>query len=169
MSFGYGVGDIIAVSKLAWKVYRSCQDSGDEFKALSGEVLSMHVLLKETADETELADSSSKQTATDSKHRKKKDKHKAKKSSPPKLKTDLVIILEGCNGVLADTEKLLEKYASLGSRAQRAWDRLRFGLEDINGLRTRFISNVTVLTSYKTELIRYAYFHIPIPPSAVEV
>lgn len=142
MSFGYGVGDIIAVSKLAWKVYRSCQDSGDEFKALSGEVLSMHALLRETAEETEVA------------HIRKNKADSKKKKKPGKEGTDIDIIIDGCNGVLADTEKLLEKYASLGTHSQRVWDRVKFGAEDINGLRIRFISNITLLTSYKAEVIR---------------
>jgi hypothetical protein len=34
---GLGVGDLIQVSNLAFKLYRRCRDSSDEFKTLSHE------------------------------------------------------------------------------------------------------------------------------------
>jgi hypothetical protein len=46
MSFGYGVGDCIAVGRLAWNVYKSCRDAPESFGNISMEVLSLHAVLK---------------------------------------------------------------------------------------------------------------------------
>jgi len=39
MSFGFGVGDFIAVGNLAWTVYRSCKGATDDFKDVTKEAL----------------------------------------------------------------------------------------------------------------------------------
>ena len=50
MSFGYSVGDFIAVGQLAWTVYKSCRDAPESFNNISVEVLSLHALLKEVEE-----------------------------------------------------------------------------------------------------------------------
>ena len=54
MSFGYGVGDFIALGTLAWSVYKSCKGAPEAFENISWEVLSLHAVLKE-AEETVFA------------------------------------------------------------------------------------------------------------------
>lgn len=39
MSFGFGIGDFIAIGNLAWAVYRKCKGLTDEFKDVSNEAL----------------------------------------------------------------------------------------------------------------------------------
>jgi hypothetical protein len=51
MSFGYSVGDFIAVGALAWDVYRYCKGAPESFGNISSEVLSLYAVLKE-AEET---------------------------------------------------------------------------------------------------------------------
>ncbi|KAL3423017.1 het domain protein [Phlyctema vagabunda] len=50
MSLGYGVGDCIAVTKLAWSVYKSCKDAPESFSNISTEVASLHAVLSELAE-----------------------------------------------------------------------------------------------------------------------
>ncbi|KAK0513111.1 hypothetical protein JMJ35_004097 [Cladonia borealis] len=50
---GFGVGDFVAVSTLAWNVYKSCKAAPGSFINISNEVLSLYAVLKE-ADETDL-------------------------------------------------------------------------------------------------------------------
>ena len=50
MSFGYGIGDIITVGKLAWTVWKSCKDAPSSFSNISQEALSLHAVLKETEE-----------------------------------------------------------------------------------------------------------------------
>ncbi|KAI0426266.1 hypothetical protein F5Y09DRAFT_351415 [Xylaria sp. FL1042] len=50
MSFGVSFGDVVLASTLAWRVYKACKDSDESFRRLSGEVASLHFVLKETED-----------------------------------------------------------------------------------------------------------------------
>ena len=52
--FGFSVGDFIAPGTLASDVYKSCKGIPGSFNDISGEVLSLHAVLKE-ADETILS------------------------------------------------------------------------------------------------------------------
>ncbi|KAJ3890783.1 hypothetical protein GG344DRAFT_48699 [Lentinula edodes] len=130
MSFGIGIGDVYLVSKFAWTIYKSCKDSGDDFKRLSNEVASLHVVLKETEDYVhEFPDFDTSRSYR------------------------LKILTDGCNDILKDLEKLLNSYESLGTQAQRTWDRMRFGLEDLTDVRSRLVSQATLLTAFNSTLI----------------
>jgi hypothetical protein len=50
MNAGYGIGDIIAVSQLAWSVYTSCKEASSNFSSISSEVHSLHIVLKKTEE-----------------------------------------------------------------------------------------------------------------------
>lgn len=39
MSFGFSVGDFLAVGELSWKIYRSCKGLTEEFREISREAL----------------------------------------------------------------------------------------------------------------------------------
>jgi hypothetical protein len=47
MSFGFSIGDFVAVGNLAWQVWKSCKDAPESFRNVSQEVLSLHAVLKE--------------------------------------------------------------------------------------------------------------------------
>ena len=131
MSFGFGAGDIINVSTLAWKLFKSCKDAPGEFKNVAGEVVSLHVVLKETEELVAESNLSSHQT------------------------TQLQHLTDGCQSVLHDLTRLLKKYQSLGSKSQKTWDRLKWGSEGIANARTRLISNTTMLSAYNTTMVKY--------------
>jgi len=91
MSFGYSVGDAIAVAQLAWTAYKSCRDAPESFKNISIEVLSLHAVLKEVEE-------------TLSEH------------PPAASKQDgLAAVTAGCSSVLQDLQRLVQNYESLGS------------------------------------------------------
>lgn len=50
MNFGVGVGDVIAVGGLCWKVYKKCKDSAGKYAELSGEVCNLHSVVKEAEE-----------------------------------------------------------------------------------------------------------------------
>ena len=132
MSFGFGVGDIVTVSTLAWKVFKCCKDASEDFKNLSGEVVSLHVVLKETEDLVTENEMNRDQTS------------------------QLKHLAAGCQKVLEDLEKLLNKYQSLGSKSQRTWDRLKWGKEGVADVRARLTSNTSMLSAYNSVLVKYA-------------
>ena len=124
MSFGFGVGDFLAVGQLSWKVYKKCKESSGSYAELSSEVLALNAVVKETEELL------SHQDLT------------------PKQRVILTTCRQGCEDVLKDLEELLIKYESLGTKSQRTFDRVGFGTHDINGLRLRLISNVSMLDAF---------------------
>ncbi|EON96479.1 hypothetical protein UCRPA7_8016 [Phaeoacremonium minimum UCRPA7] len=134
MSLGFGVGDLVMVTSLAWKLYKACKDSGDDFRNLSHELMSLDAVLRETSDYL------TEHTGLEVSRRNR-----------------LNIICSGCLQTLRDLEELVNKYQSLGTQAQRAWDRVRFGLRDISDLRQRVVSSVTLLNAFNTTLLNSSH------------
>jgi hypothetical protein len=124
MSFGFSIGDISAVSQLAWQVYRACKDAPESFENILDEVLSFHAVLKEVEETVSECQLSQSQTE--------------------RLRT----ITQGCNNVLHDLQALVDRYESLGSQSKRTWDRIRWGSEDITQLRARLGSHNGMLGTF---------------------
>lgn len=133
MSSGIDTDHLSQVSALAWELYKACKDSSDEFKRISQEVASLHVVIKET--EEYLSES--------------------KGLSSPTREQRLATLIEGCDEVLKTLKRLLDGYDTLGTQAQRTWDRMRWGLEDLAEVRSKIISNTTLLTAFNTQLASY--------------
>jgi hypothetical protein len=132
MSFGYGVGDVMAVATLAWNIYRVCKDSPNDFRNVSNEVLSLHLVLKET---DELIAEVIKDDAD--------------------AASRLHEMATGCKSVLDELQGLLDKYQSMGTQTKRTWDRLQWGLEDIATIRSRLVSHTGLLTAFNGTALRY--------------
>ncbi|KAK3897205.1 potassium channel AKT1 [Staphylotrichum tortipilum] len=130
MSFGIGAGDIILLTSLAWKLYKACKDAPADFARLSSEILSLHAVLSETHDFL------SENPALDTSRRNR-----------------LSILCEGCEGVLADLDALYNRYDSLPTQSQRAWDRIKFGLQDVSQIRERLVSSATLLTAWNSAMV----------------
>ncbi len=124
MSFGYGIGDFIVVGQLCWKVYKKCKDSPGTYADLSGEVGALHNVIKETEELLSQQGLTKEQTAR------------------------LTTCRQGCEDVLEKLDALLVKYQGLGTKSQRTFDRLRFGMQDVNGIRLRLISNLSMLDAF---------------------
>ena len=124
MSFGYGVGDFLAVGQLCWKVYKKCKDSPGDYAELSTEVGALHNVIKETEELL------------------------AQQGLTAEQKVKLTTCRQGCEDVLKDLDGLLVKYESLGTNLRRTFDRMGFGTYDMNGIRLRLISNVSMLDAF---------------------
>ncbi|OBT79526.1 hypothetical protein VF21_01313 [Pseudogymnoascus sp. 05NY08] len=129
MSFGVGIGDIILLGTLTWKLYKNCKESSAEFNRISSEVASLHVVIKETEEYVSETEGLS-----------------------PSRDARLTILIDGCKEVLTELESLLNNYESLGTQAQRSWDRVRWGLEELADARSRIISNTSLLTAFNSSL-----------------
>ena len=131
MSFGFGLGDFISLSALAWNCYKSCRDSSEQFQRISGEVGNLKAVLDETIE--------------------------AVQDNQPLSRTReerLMRVMEECQQVLIDLEKLLNSYESMNTQTQRTWDRFRFGMEDVAGVRSRLISHTTTLGALSQGILR---------------
>ena len=131
MSFGYSAGDFILCVQLAHRVWRECRDAPEDFRAVSTEVASLQLVLKE------LQDAVPNRELSAAKQR------------------DLRQLVEACTEVLQELEELLMKYKSLGTQSKRTWDRLRWSNDQVESIRLRVISNSSLLTSFNVGLLGY--------------
>ncbi|KAK7018598.1 ANK-REP-region domain-containing protein [Favolaschia claudopus] len=131
MSFGVGVGDVVLVTSLAWRLYKNSKESSEHFRSMSTELMALHAVLSEICDFVEehgdeLEDS---------------------------RKNRLNLLMQGCQGSLQELDALYHRYESLATQRQRTWDRMCFGLKDLSDVRQRLISCTTSLTSFIAALI----------------
>ena len=134
MSFGYGASDVLAVGKLAYVVFKSCKDAPGSFRNVSAEVASMHTVLKEVEESV------------------------AAQSLSPERQARLKPSIDCCKDVLEELQKLIDKYQSLGTQSKRTWDRMGFGLKDIESIRLRLLSSVVLLNTF-LRCGMLSYFH----------
>lgn len=137
MSFGYGVGDFLAVAKLAHGIWQKLQDSVDQFAAIRNEVAGLSSLLDEVS-ETLL-----KQILT------------------PKQAQGLAASTQACRSVLEDLQKLVEEYGGFTSEAhgltaklRKTTKKLKWDQDDARDLRARITSTITVLKALSESLER---------------
>ena len=127
MSFGWGVGDILAISGLAVKVYTAYKDAPDDYKHIANEVKSLQNMVNKALrhfESTSLSNDS-RQEGQD--------------------------ILKGSQDVLEDLNSFIEKYNSLSSanlNTSQVLKRVKLGMEDIATLRARLISNTCLLNGF---------------------
>ncbi|KAI9727372.1 MAG: hypothetical protein M1834_008443 [Cirrosporium novae-zelandiae] len=135
MSFGYGVGDIIATTKLAKELYERFADAPDEFKAIRNEINSLWIILENAVE------ARSRQALTD------------------QQKEKLHTITIGCCSVLTDLYKKLnglrniQDPKTLSDKSQAVWKRLKWDSKGVKDLRSRIISNITLLSAFNGSLI----------------
>ena len=127
MSFGYGVGDLIAVSRLALKVYTAYRDALDDYRDVADEVRSLHIIINKAA------------------------RHFESTTLSNKIQQGGKEVLEGCQNVLKDLDALIEKYNALApasANTNQVFQRIKLGTEDIVALRARLTSNTTLLNGF---------------------
>jgi hypothetical protein len=75
----------------------------------------------------------------------------------PKQQLALIrsIISMACKEVPDELQDLLDKYNSLGTQAQRTWDRMEFGSENIATIRSRPMAHAGRLTAFNSAVTRY--------------
>ena len=122
---GYSLGDIIAVSRLAFKVYTAYKDAPSDYRNISDEVKSLQIIIDKAAKHfqgTTLSDNNQQEGQE---------------------------ILKGCQNILEDLDCLIKKYNSIASaRTGQAFRRIKLGVEDIATLRARLTSNTILLNGF---------------------
>ncbi|KAK2794086.1 hypothetical protein FQN52_009168 [Onygenales sp. PD_12] len=140
MSFGFSVGDFIAVTTLIHKIRKDFVGAPSQFRDISDEVRSLSIVLQDVGILVE-GDDPNSQHAEELEH-----------------------IANGCRDVLETLETTLDKYAELqsvpekavngniGRRMKRAWKKLKWEPDDIRDLRSRIVLNLTLLKSFEGKL-----------------
>ena len=126
MSFGCSIGDFITISTLAADVYKAYKDAPSDYKNIAEEVKSLECIINKAAEHFKST------TLNDN------DRQGCQEA------------LKGCQSVLRDLNShIIKKYESLDSTNKRqVFKRVKLGTEDITILRTRLISNTTLLSSF---------------------
>ena len=121
------MGDVMAISRLALKVYSAYKDAPDDYRNISDEVKSLHIIIGNATQHfksTTLSDN------------KRQEGHE---------------VLNGCRNVLEDLDSLIIKYNSLASGSastSQVIQRFKLGTEDIATLRARLTSNTVLLNGF---------------------
>jgi hypothetical protein len=137
MSFGYSVGEFVALAQLAHKTYRNCQKAGDEYVEIARETRSLHSVLKILRTESK----SSKSVIFN------QDLGSA---------AELLSTIRGCRTVLNEIDGTLAKYeglnpdngaASIGA-GKKLWHKVRFGskVEELGVIRGKLIAYTSMLS-----------------------
>jgi hypothetical protein len=132
MSLGIGVGDLALVAHSAWRLYKACKDSSEDFARLSTELMSLHAVLTETNDFLI-------------------ENHDSIDIS---RRNRLTILCTGCRSSLDELHAIITRYESLSTQAQRTWDRMHFGLRDLSDIRNRLLSSVTMLSAFNSAMVK---------------
>ncbi|KAJ5977574.1 hypothetical protein N7501_000916 [Penicillium viridicatum] len=137
MSFGFSIGDFLAVIQLANKTRKAFVDAPVQFKSISDEVRSLSLVLQDVEIDISAKELSSQQQA------------------------ELQEISTGCNEVLADILKKIEDYTELSTTndakrniARRVWKRLKWEPSDVQELRLRIGTNIALLTAFNGQIMR---------------
>jgi hypothetical protein len=119
MSFGYGVGDIIVVTQLAWKCVRNAREACGEHDALTREVNSLHSLLSQLQLEKASPESLLNQPDDD-------------------RNEELNRLVANCEEVLNEIDAILNKYSALNGgkhgKGKRTWQKVKFGNDEMQDL-----------------------------------
>jgi hypothetical protein len=130
MSFGYSVGDFLAVTAICWQAYKKCKDSTGEFREVAVEVCCLHNVLKETEEILSEQNLSEKERAR------------------------LQPLKDGVLDLLKELERRLQKYESLGTQSMRTMDRIGWAMEGgVAGLTQRLISQTTLLDAFNNRYV----------------
>ncbi|KAK4690804.1 hypothetical protein P7C71_g6067, partial [Lecanoromycetidae sp. Uapishka_2] len=126
MSFGFSPGDVVLTAQLAWKTVQNSRKACGEYDETTREVLGLHVVLQRLEQEVGKPDSPI---------------NKRGESCREELRT----IVSGCEKVLNQLDKVLEKYGGLSAterRGRKLWQKIRFGngeVVDIRDLRAKVV------------------------------
>lgn len=128
MSFGFGVGDCIAVSQFAWQLYKTFRDSSNDFIGLSADLESMHAALVQV------------------------DKLASHCALDVESKARLEKLQTRCLETLKSIESQLIEFQSLGTKKRRKRDRLQWGMETASQQRQQLILNTNALSLFISSL-----------------
>jgi hypothetical protein len=136
MSFGFSIGDFVALIQLAHRTYRNCQKAGDEYVEIAREIRSLHSVLKILHAESK----SSKSVVF---------------KQDPGSAAELLSTIRGCRSVLDEIDITLMKYKDLDlnngaastSAAKKLWHKIRFGskVEELGVIRGKLIAHTSTL------------------------
>ncbi|KAI9724261.1 MAG: hypothetical protein M1828_003685 [Chrysothrix sp. TS-e1954] len=125
MSFGFSVGDFIAVAKLGRSVYKRCRDSPGQYQALASDASQLSNVLEDLEDLL-------------------KEAH-----FDPSFQKKILARGQPCKDVLIDMNRLLDQYQEMSLKHKSVKDRIMWDEQQTRDIRERMTSTtVGLLTLY---------------------
>jgi hypothetical protein len=135
MSFGYSVGDFLALTQLAWKVVQNSRKACGAHDELTGEITRLHMVLRRL--ELEMSKPDSLLNRSDDNRRE-----------------ELADLSVDCNRVLRVLSCVLEKYNALSDEQRsvtKLWQKIRFGngeMQDLGEIRLKISTYSSAITLF---------------------
>ena len=126
------------------RVYTAYKDAPEQFRSFAQELLALHAVTTKVSEQ--LGISESVETAD------------ASASLNEEDKKNLKVLYDGLQPIIKELDDLLIKYRALqsaGTIFDSKADRLKWGFEDLAGLRDKVRFNVTMLTAFNAALAKY--------------
>ncbi|KAK2739758.1 hypothetical protein FQN57_006455 [Myotisia sp. PD_48] len=139
--FGVSVGDIIAIGRICWATYLICKSAPSEYREALNELSTLYVILKEIEDEA-------------------LDENSAINRYGGGQRGSLFVAIVNLKPTLLELEALAREYSGLGKGKKRLWERVRFGVEQVESLRTKLIFHVNAINSLRTGISSLAIVRI---------
>ena len=166
MSFGFGVGDFLAVGRLVWDMYRAYAEAPEQFRSFSQEILALHAIVRKVEDQLGITNCDGAATGSQlptigSESSQLPPVGSGSQPAPvaalsTKDKDDLKILYDGLQAIMKELGDLLKKYKSLES-SHNPIDRFKWGQEDLVGLRDKIRSNIAMVTVFNSTLAKYVH------------
>ncbi|PVH78863.1 hypothetical protein DL98DRAFT_590013 [Cadophora sp. DSE1049] len=130
MSFGFGVGDFLAVGKLSIHLWRSIKDAPGEFAEVSRELSSINIVIADLTDQAGSQISLLNRRGAS-------------------RKEELFTLRDNLMGTLEEPQAVHQKYRNMG---RNAWLRVQLGEQDLAALRTRLSLHLGLIDSFMSSL-----------------
>ncbi|OCL10390.1 hypothetical protein AOQ84DRAFT_278275, partial [Glonium stellatum] len=128
MSFGFSIGDIIAVTQLTTRTYNNWKNACGEYANITDDLAVLKTLLKWVETEALRPNSFL--------------------AHNPEDFGDWETLSKSCRSLAHELQEILDKYKSLGTNRRRNWDRIRLGNHDLDGLSKRLVERMASLSAY---------------------
>ena len=128
MSFGFSPSDIVALVNITSKAYNGWRSACGEYSEITGSLDSLLIVLERIRTEALKPGSVLLRTSKD--------------------KQDLKDILYSTEPTVRDLHAVVLRHRSLGSSRQKNWDKLRFGVKNLEPLRTKLTQHVATIIAY---------------------
>ncbi|KAI9792107.1 MAG: hypothetical protein M1816_003089 [Peltula sp. TS41687] len=128
MSFGFSISDVLTLVQLTSRTYNGWKNACGEYTQITRELATLDMILVRVEAEAKAPTSLLTRDAEDLRHW-------------DQLSND-------CRSAVAELDKILQKYKSLGTSHRRNWDRIRMGNKNLDELRRRLAASTTAISAF---------------------
>ncbi|KAH8803494.1 hypothetical protein F5884DRAFT_805703 [Xylogone sp. PMI_703] len=128
MSFGFSIGDIIALLQVTRKAHEAWKGAFGTYSDLTVELDSLVILMKQMKAEAEKPNSIIFRQSEEGR--------------------ELFNLIKNTTTTVDELRELVVRYKGLGKGRKRNWDRLRLGSKDLGPLRSKLTIHISAITAY---------------------